>query len=102
MKKSLNIQPEQTLRTECGRSIDHVFRAIKLMRDEKHNFHIIYRTFDDEYIYSFCNPFLETDTITYNIISEAEAKSIFLAKLSEDNARELFEVPSAAATQLSL
>ncbi|MFD2514684.1 hypothetical protein ACFSRY_12480 [Pontibacter locisalis] len=91
MEKKLNTQEVQKLRTACGKEYSNVFRAIKLVRDEKHNFHVVYKTFSDEYIYSFCNPFLDTNAAdSYRLISEAEAKQIFLHRLSQDNALELF------------
>jgi hypothetical protein len=89
---------ESTLRTECGREFSYLFKAIKLIRDEKHNFHVVYRTFTDEYIYSFCNPFQDTISAnTYKMISEDEAKKIFLHRLTAENAHELFN--TAEATQ---
>ncbi|MCC9166706.1 hypothetical protein [Pontibacter harenae] len=92
MEEILHNSASQTLRTECGKEFDYVFRAIKLVRDEKHNFHVVYKTFQNEYIYSFCNPFQDSAVNTYNVISEEEAKRIFLARLSEDNAHELFSM----------
>lgn len=90
-----------TLQTECGKTFENVFKAIKLMRDEQHNFHVVYKTFSDEYIYSFCNPF-QDDLISniYRIISEPEARQIFQHRLSQDNARELFNTIPAATAQL--
>ncbi len=79
------------LTTECGKMFASVFKAVQLMRDERHNFHVVYKTFAGEYIYSFCNPFLDTSSGNiYRLISESEAKQIFLPHLSQDNARELF------------
>lgn len=79
------------LRTECGREYANMFKATQLMRDERHTFHVVYRTYADEYIYSFCNPFQDTGSDnTYRLISEAEAKRIFMQRLSQQNARELF------------
>ncbi|WP_439880355.1 hypothetical protein ACSX1A_14465 [Pontibacter sp. MBLB2868] len=90
-----------TLRTECGKEYSNVFKAIKLVRDEKHNFHVVYKTFSDEFIYSFCNPFQDTHTAdTYRLISEAEAKRIFLDRLSQANARELFNTTEAPQKRL--
>ena len=75
----------------------HSFKAIKLMRDEQHNFHVVYKTFSDEYIYSFCNPFQDTlSAHAYKLISEEEAKAIFLDRLSQENARELFNTAQAS------
>jgi len=90
--ENLYAQEEQlTLKTDCGKEFANAFKAIKLMRDERHNFHVVYRTFSDEYIYSFCNPFLDTYADnTYRLISVEEAKGIFMQHLSQDNARELF------------
>ncbi|GHA74179.1 hypothetical protein [Pontibacter akesuensis] len=102
MANNLRTSHEQTIRTECGRTFGCMFRAIKLMRDEKHWFHMIYRTFENEYIYAVCNPFLDSDAITYHLISEAEAKRIFLPKLSADNARELFPAPTATVAPIRL
>ncbi|WP_161889149.1 hypothetical protein [Pontibacter russatus] len=101
MDTTLQSYVDFTLRTECGKTFENVFKAIKLMRDEQHNFHVIYRTFSDEYIYSFCNPF-QDDMISnvYRIISEPEAKRIFQHRLSQDNARELFTTAQASYTQL--
>jgi len=79
------------LRTECGREYANMFKATQLMRDKQHVFHVVYRTYTDEYIYSFCNPFQDTGSDnTYRLISEAEAKRIFMQHLSQQNARELF------------
>ncbi|MEJ8803236.1 hypothetical protein [Pontibacter sp. H249] len=76
---------------------------MKLVRDEKHNFHLVYRTYSDEYIYSFCNPFQDTFTAdTYKLISEAEAKKIFLPRLSQDNVSELFNNAEAFQKQMAL
>jgi hypothetical protein len=92
MKVNLNTPEGQVLRTTCGKEYNSVFKAIKLMRDEKQNFHVVYKTFTDEFIYSSCNPFVETYVAdTYKLISEAEAKVIFLQRLSQDNALELFD-----------
>lgn len=103
MKKSADIQQGLLLRTECGKEYNNVFKAIKLVRDERHNFHVVYRTYSDEYIYSFCNPFLDTYTAdTYKLISESEAKQIFLHRLSQDNARELFSTAEAFQKQMAL
>lgn len=91
MIKNLPSYVDYALRTECGKSFDNVFKAIKLIRDEAHNFHVVYKTFSDEYIYSFCNPFLdELSTNVYRIISEVEAKQIFQHRLTQENAQELF------------
>ncbi|WP_347159691.1 hypothetical protein [Pontibacter chitinilyticus] len=80
-----------TLKTECGKEFGNVFRAIQLIRDERHNFHVVYRTFSDEYIYSFCNPFQDTYAgNTYRLISKEEAMAIFMQHLTQDNFRELF------------
>ncbi|NEM96926.1 hypothetical protein [Pontibacter burrus] len=97
MKQSLRNQEVQLLQTECGRVFDYVFKAMKLVRDEKHNFHVVYKTMTDEYIYSFCNPFQDTlATNTYKLISEAEAKKIFLPRLTSENAHELFTTAKAS------
>ena len=101
MEETLQSYVDFSLRTECGKTFENVFKAIKLVRDEKHNFHIVYRTFSDEYIYSFCNPFQdEFATQAYHIISESEARSIFLPRLSEQNASELFSTSKATPAQL--
>jgi len=101
MDTTLHSYVDFTLQTECGKTFENVFKSIKLVRDEKHNFHVVYKTFSDEYIYSFCNPFQE-DIVTnvYRIISEPEAKQIFLPRLSQENASELFNIGKAAASQL--
>jgi hypothetical protein len=97
MKATLTNQDDVLLQTECGRKYNNVFKAIKLIKDEKHTFHIVYRTYSDEYIYSFCNPFQDTFTAdTYKLISESEAKHIFLHRLSQTNARELFSTAQAS------
>ena len=98
MEPTLHSNTDFTLRTECGKEFSYIFKAIKLVRDEKHNFHVIYKTFQNDYIYSFCNPFLESSANTYNIISEEEAKSIFLYRLSDANAQELFAVELTSLT----
>ncbi|WP_018479583.1 hypothetical protein [Pontibacter roseus] len=93
-----NFQPQETttLKTECGKEFGHSFKAIKLVRDEQHNFHIVYKTFSNEYIYSFCNPFQDTSSAhPYKLISEEQAKAIFLNRLSPANARELFSTAQA-------
>ncbi|MBF8963506.1 hypothetical protein I0P70_09625 [Pontibacter sp. FD36] len=98
-----DFQPKEftTIKTVCGKELDFTFKAIKLARDEKHNFHIVYRTFSDEFIYSFCNPFLDTSSEhVYRMISEAEAKAIFMPLLSPENARELFSTAQAPAMQV--
>ncbi|ARS36515.1 hypothetical protein [Pontibacter actiniarum] len=100
MKESVSAPQAASLRTECGREFSNVFKAVKLVRDERHNFHVVYRTYQDEYIYSFCNPFLDTDAHSYQLISEARAKSIFLHRLSQENAHELFSSPMATLTRL--
>ena len=94
-------QQELLIRTECGKEYSNVFKAIKLVRDEKYNFHIVYRTYTDEYIYSFCNPFQDTCAAeTYKLISESEAREIFMPRLSQDNARELFSTTEASMKQV--
>jgi hypothetical protein len=91
MKNDLYQSNEVILRTECGKEYNNAFQAIKLIRDEKYNFHVVYKTFSGEYIYSSCNPFQNSNTSdTYKLISEEEAKRIFKHRLSLDNARELF------------
>ncbi|MDX5482661.1 MAG: hypothetical protein LPK07_13355 [Hymenobacteraceae bacterium] len=101
MRESLDTSNELTLRTECGKEFGNIFEAIKLVRDEKHNFHVVYKTFSGEYIYSSCNPFLDTFSAnTYKLISEAEAKQIFLSRLSKENARELFNTVKASAASI--
>ncbi|WP_242927947.1 hypothetical protein [Pontibacter vulgaris] len=98
MEDNLYTTQELALKTECGKEFDGLFKAIKLIRDEKHNFHVVYKTFSDEYIYSFCNPFQDTFSVnTYKLISEEEAKGIFLSRLSQENARELFNTAEASA-----
>lgn len=97
MNQSLQHTEEQLLKTECGRVFDYIFKAMKLVRDEKHNFHVVYKTMSDEYIYSFCNPFLDTlAPNTYKLISEDEAKKIFLPRLTSANAHELFTTAKAS------
>ena len=99
MKQNLEHYENQVLKTECGREFDYIFKAIKLVRDEHHNFHVVYKTMADEYIYSFCNPFLDTlASNTYTVISEAEARRIFLPRLSGPNASELFTSPKTSFT----
>ncbi|MFD3003225.1 hypothetical protein ACFS7Z_22880 [Pontibacter toksunensis] len=101
MEETLQSYVDFTLRTECGKTFENVFKAIKLVRDEKHNFHIVYRTFSDEYIYSFCNPFLdELATNAYKIIPESEARKIFLHRLSQENASELFSTAKATPAHM--
>jgi hypothetical protein len=90
-----------TIKTACGKEFGNSFRAIKLVRDEKHNFHIVYKTFSNEYIYSFCNPFQDTSSEhAYKLISEEEAKVIFLNRLSQENARELFSTAKAPVMRI--
>jgi hypothetical protein len=101
MGKTLHSSIDFTLKTECGKTFHNVFKAIKLVRDEQHNFHIVYRTYSDEYVYSFCNPFQDDiATNAYRLISETEARQIFLHRLSRDNARELFSTAKATSAQL--
>lgn len=101
MEKTLQSYVDFTLRTECGKTYENVFKAIKLVRDEQHNFHIVYKTYSDEYIYSFCNPFQdEFATQAYKLISESEARNIFLHRLSQENASELFNIAKATPAQL--
>jgi hypothetical protein len=101
MKLHLEHPTEQTLRTICGREFCYVFKTMKLVRDEQHNFHVVYKTYSDEYIYSYCNPFQDTNIIdNYVLISESEAKAIFLNRLSPDNARELFNINEPSVVQL--
>jgi hypothetical protein len=98
-----NFQPQEisTLRTACGREFGQTFKAIKLVRDEHHNFHIVYKTFSEEYIYSFCNPFQDCEAEhAYRLISEDEAIAIFKDRLSEDNARELFSTTPVPTMRL--
>ncbi|PKV63594.1 hypothetical protein [Pontibacter ramchanderi] len=98
-----DFQPKEhnAIKTVCGKQLDATFKAIKLVRDERHNFHIVYRTFSDEFIYSYCNPFLDTSSEhVYRVISEQEAKAIFLPLLSLENARELFSTAQAPTMQL--
>lgn len=103
MEKTAATQQELLIKTECGKVYSNVFKAIKLVRDERHNFHIVYRTYADEYIYSFCNPFQDTYAAeTYKVITEAEAKKIFMPRLSQDNARELFSTAEAFSKQIVL
>ncbi|MBB6612751.1 hypothetical protein H7F15_17045 [Pontibacter sp. Tf4] len=97
MKQRLEHTDEQLLQTECGRVFGYIFKAMKLVRDEKHNFHVVYKTMTDEYIYSFCNPFLDTlAPNTYKLISEEEARKIFLPQLTSENAHELFTTAKAS------
>ncbi|PRY10393.1 hypothetical protein CLV24_114122 [Pontibacter ummariensis] len=101
MEQHFNDHIQFSLRTVCGKEFGNVFKAIKLVRDEKYNFHVVYHTFTGEYIYSSCNPFQEEfEDNTYKLISESEARRIFLHRLSEDNARELFQTAEATAVQL--
>lgn len=98
-----NFQPQAStsIKTVCGKELGSTFKAIKLARDGKHNFHMVYRTFSDEFIYSFCNPFLDTfSEHDYRIISEEEAKAIFIPLLSQENARELFSTAQAPIMQI--
>lgn len=92
----------QMLRTVCRKEFCNVFKTMKLVRDEKHNFHVVYKTFSDEYIYSFCNPFLDTNIeVTYMLISETEAKAIFMDRLSPENACELFNINEPSVVQFN-
>ncbi|GGG23649.1 hypothetical protein [Pontibacter amylolyticus] len=98
-----NFQPREStsIKTVCGRELGSTFKAIKLARDGRHNFHIVYRTLSDEFIYSFCNPFLDASSEhDYRIISEEEARAIFMPLLSPENARELFNTAQAPAMQV--
>jgi hypothetical protein len=98
-----NCQPEETstIKTTCGKVFGHTFSAIKFVRDEQYNFHVVYKTFSGEYIYSSCNPFQDTfPEQAYKLISEEEAKAIFLNCLSQDNARELFTTAPAPALRI--
>jgi hypothetical protein len=98
-----NFQPQETftIRTTCGREFGQTFKAMKLVRDEQHNFHIVYKTFSDEFIYSFCNPFQDcVAEHAYRLISEDEALAIFKDRLSEDNARELFSTTPVPSMRL--
>lgn len=100
INQGLQHTEEQFLKTECGRVFSYIFKAIKLVSDEKHNFHVVYKTMTDEYIYSFCNPFLDTlAPNTYKLISEEEAKHIFLPRLTSVNAHELFATAKASIAQ---
>ena len=102
MKLQLEHPAEQTLKTVCGKEFCYVFKTMKLIRDEKHNFHVVYKTYSDEYIYSFCNPFQDTNTVdAYMLISESEAKAIFLDHLSPDNAHELFNTIEPSVVQFN-
>ncbi|MEJ8756417.1 hypothetical protein WG947_05390 [Pontibacter sp. H259] len=97
MTQNLQHTDEQLLMTECGKVFSYMFKAMKLVRDEKHNFHVVYKTMTDEYIYSFCNPFHDTlAPNTYKLISEEEAKKIFLPRLTSANAHELFTTAKAS------
>ena len=101
MEETLQSSIDFTLRTECGKTFGNAFKAIKLVRDEMHNFHVVYKTFSDEYIYSFCNPFQdEAATQAYKLIPESEARKIFQHRLSQDNASELFSTAKAISAQL--
>lgn len=98
-----NLQPEESsnIKTECGKEFGRSFKAIKLVQDERHNFHIVYKTYSNEYIYSFCNPFQDTSSEhAYKLISEKEAKDIFLGRLSQENARELFNTAQAPTMRI--
>lgn len=101
MELQLEQTAEQVLKTECGREFYFTFKTMKLVRDEKHNFHVVYKTFSNEYIYSFCNPFQDTNPAdTYMLISETEAKAIFQKRLSPDNAYELFDTAEPSLVPL--
>ena len=101
MNTSFQPQELTTIKTECGKEYGNSFRAIKLVRDENHSFHIVYKTFTNEYIYSFCNPFQDTSSEhAYKLISEKEAKDIFLSLLSQENARELFNTAQAPTMRI--
>lgn len=101
MPANFTTSPTVTLKTTCGKSFGSLFKAIKMMRDEQHNFHVVYKTFTDEFIYSFCNPFLDADAEnTYQLISEDMARHIFLHRLSQENASELFS--TAEVSRLSV
>lgn len=101
MELQLHSAEQQVLKTVCGKEFCSVFKTMKLVRDEKHNFHVVYKTFSDEYIYSFCNPFLDANIAdTYLLISEREAKDIFQKRLSPDNAHELFDVAEPSVVPL--
>ncbi|MFD2248440.1 hypothetical protein [Pontibacter ruber] len=101
MLNGLDTQGSVALKTECGKEFGNTFRAMKLVRDEQHRFHVVYKTFTDEYIYSFCDPFLDTFSVnTYKLISENEAKEIFLNRLSQENARELFNTAEASVVRM--
>ncbi len=92
MELQLHRPAEYVLKTVCRKEFCPTFKTMKLVRDEKHNFHVVYKTFSDEYVYSFCNPFQDTNPAdTYMLISETEARDIFLKRLSPDNASELFD-----------
>ncbi|MBD1396578.1 hypothetical protein H9Q13_05320 [Pontibacter sp. JH31] len=96
MNTDLQPQESSAIKTECGKEFGHLFKAIKLVQDERHNFHIVYKTYSNQYIYSFCNPFQDTSSgHAYKLISEKEAKTIFLDRLSPENARELFYTAQA-------
>lgn len=100
---NINLQPQEsfTIKTECGKEFGQSFKAIKLVQDEQHNFHIVYKTYSNEYIYSFCNPFQDTSSEhAYKLISEKEAKDIFLSLLSQENARELFNTAQAPTMRI--
>jgi hypothetical protein len=93
MKTIFHHSSNQVLRTTCGKEFGYTFKTMKLIRDDKHNFHVVYKTFNNDYIYSSCNPFQDGSiSITYHLISETEAKAIFLKRLSPDNAEDLFEL----------
>jgi hypothetical protein len=94
-------QESMVLETACGRKFANTFKTMKLIRDERHRFHVVYKTFSNDYIYSFCDPFLDTfPANTYTLISEDEAKRIFLTRLSQENARELFTTAEASVVRM--
>lgn len=101
MNPNFHPQVSSALRTECGKEFGYCFQAIKLVRDEHYNYHVVYKTLSNEYIYSFCNPFQDTfSTHAYKLISEEEAKAIFLGRLSQENARELFNTVQASTVRI--
>lgn len=83
----------KALKTECGRTFGNLFKSMQLMRDEQHRFHMLYRTYQNEYIHSCCDPFAEDDTIRYTLISEEEARHIFLSRIAPAHAKDLFDQP---------
>lgn len=101
MNTDFQPQEPRPIKTACGKEFGYSFQAIKLVRDENHNFHIVYKTFTNDYIYAFCNPFQDNPSEhAYKLISLDEAKAIFISRLSEEDARELFSTAQAPTMQI--